>query len=404
MNAKDNNLSKNKLIHLMFSRVGFLSTSLGFTIIPYLLRKYQCEIDKYRDLSRRDTLTGLYNLSYVIQHGNSMLINGIKISVLILDIDGLKSFNETYGHLIGNKILKQFAIFLSGQVEGFEGIVGRIGGDEFVVLLPINDKENINFIINRIQNNLSKESLFKADDGLCNVKIKCSIGDAILISEDNATMEEILHIADMKMHFNKYQKSFSSLDYGKYEYEIPRKVEIMLQCLAEKDIYTYIHTINVAKYSVSLAKEINMPHEIIGQIYIAGLMHDIGKLFIVNGILRKKGNLTDYEYEIIKSHVNEGITIIKGLGLSQTVIDGTLYHHERYDGKGYPNAINGEDIPLVGRVMQVADAFSAMTIKRVYRQVLDFETAKEELKRNSGTQFNPIMVNKFIEMLNRIDN
>ena len=137
----------------------------------------------------------------------------------------------------------------------------------------------------------------------------------------------------------------------------------------------------------------------IALITTASSLHDIGKIGIPDRVLNKPARLTDEEYEIMKSHVQRGAEILKNFTLIDHVAEGALYHHERYDGTGYLHGLKGEEIPLNARIIGIADAFDAMTANRVYRKKLDFEYVLEELKRGSGTQFDPRIVDIMLELI-----
>ena len=132
----------------------------------------------------------------------------------------------------------------------------------------------------------------------------------------------------------------------------------------------------------------------------AALLHDIGKIGIPESILNKPGKLTDEEYEVIKGHVEASIDIIRHLPSLDYVIPAVIGHHERYDGKGYPRRIAGEDIPVTARILCIADCFDAMTSKRCYKEAISVEVAKERLLAGAGTQFDPEMVQDFVKCLN----
>jgi energy-coupling factor transport system substrate-specific component len=130
-------------------------------------------------------------------------------------------------------------------------------------------------------------------------------------------------------------------------------------------------------------------------------MHDIGKIGIPDNVLNKVGRLTDEEYAIMKSHVNRGSEILKDFTLVEHVVDGTRYHHERYDGRGYPDGLKGDEIPLFGRIIGVADAFDAMTSNRVYRNSMDTDYVMNEMKRGRGTQFDPDALDAFFRLVDK---
>lgn len=166
-----------------------------------------------------------------------------------------------------------------------------------------------------------------------------------------------------------------------------------------KDENTSQHSQRVSEYSVLIARELGFSEEECENLRKAALLHDIGKIGIPDRVLNKPGRLNDEEYAIMKSHVTRGAEILKDFTLVDHAIEGTLYHHERYDGTGYPQGLAGEEIPLYGRIIGVADAFDAMTANRVYRKQLDFDFVVEELKRCKGSQFDPNMVDIMLKLI-----
>jgi len=168
-----------------------------------------------------------------------------------------------------------------------------------------------------------------------------------------------------------------------------------------KDPYTAYHSSNVASYAKKIAKEMGLSNREIDSIYLAGLIHDIGKIGMPDSILQKDGRLTEDEYATMKKHPEEGYKIIKDIQRLQElgITDMVQYHHERPDGKGYPRGLTGADIPVGARILGVADAYDAMTTNRSYRQKLAIETAVNEITRNIGTQFDPFAANTLIGIL-----
>lgn len=166
-----------------------------------------------------------------------------------------------------------------------------------------------------------------------------------------------------------------------------------------KDSLTSRHSQRVSEYSVLIAKRIGFTEEEQENLRKAALLHDIGKISIPDSILNKPGRLTDQEYALMKAHVTSGAEILKDFTLIDHVVEGAKYHHERYDGTGYPDGLTGKNIPLYGRIIAVADAFDAMTANRVYRKRLDFDTVLNELRNGRGTQFDPELLDHFLNVI-----
>ena len=166
-----------------------------------------------------------------------------------------------------------------------------------------------------------------------------------------------------------------------------------------KDVNTSQHSQRVSEYSVLLAEKLGMEEKERENLRKAALLHDIGKIGIPDRILNKPGRLTDEEYAIMKTHVTHGAEILKDFTLVEHAVEGALYHHERYDGRGYANGISGEDIPLYARIIGVADAFDAMTANRVYRKKLDFGYVLGEFEKGRGKQFDPVVVDALLALV-----
>ena len=176
-------------------------------------------------------------------------------------------------------------------------------------------------------------------------------------------------------------------------------IEAISSTIDAKDEYTKGHSNRVAEYSVIIAREVGINEEKLSDIRYIALLHDIGKIGVPDSILKKKGRLTDEEYEEMKHHTVAGETILSGVETIPDLMVGAKYHHERFDGKGYPSGLKGEDIPFIARIIAVADAFDAMTTDRVYRKRLPPEVVMSELEKGKGTQFDPQIVQVFINYL-----
>lgn len=168
-----------------------------------------------------------------------------------------------------------------------------------------------------------------------------------------------------------------------------------------KSPWTKGHSERVTKFAVEIAREIGLRDKDLEYIKLCSLLHDIGKIGIYDDVLDKADKLTDEEFELVKKHTEKGAEILKPIKQLQDVILGVLHHHERYDGKGYPEGLRGEDIPLCARILSVADSFDSMTADRPYRPSPGKEFAISEIKRCSGTQYDPKVVEAFLKILSR---
>lgn len=217
--------------------------------------------------------------------------------------------------------------------------------------------------------------------------------------------EQASNIAVFLIHLITYLIiTFISAALMKYVQQVKEDELALIQSLSialdSRDAYTMHHSENVANYAVEIAKKMGLSKEQCHVLHIGGLLHDIGKIGIPEHILTKPGKLTDDEYEIIKTHPTIGYEIIKHIKefKKSGVLDIVLYHHERYDGKGYPSGLKGDQIPLLARITAVADTFDAMSSKRVYRQELDLDFILGDMRKNKGTQFDPQIIDHFLSL------
>lgn len=182
-----------------------------------------------------------------------------------------------------------------------------------------------------------------------------------------------------------------------------KTIKSIAQALDAKDEYTHGHSMRVTLYSLALAKSLNLPEDLLEEIETTGLLHDIGKIAIPQKILLKPGKLTKEEYDVIKTHPELGKKLVDGIEKLNLVSTWLKSHHERFDGKGYPDGLVGEQIPISSRIIAIADTYDAMTSSRAYRVALSHEEAIEEIRRCSGTQFDPNLAELFISISEEID-
>lgn len=345
-----------------------------------------------------DSLTGLITLKHFLELGNAMLEKGCDVTVLVIDINYFKYINEAFGYLVGNSVLVDVSNYLKQIMERFDNVIARLGGDEFILAVKNYSEENQEKLSNLISA-LLNNTTFYTDRDLKPLKLSFSIGEANSKYFQNATIEDILNSADKNMYFKKLSNNNTiSFDYHN-AFDIPEIYQNFLKVLAEKDMYTYVHSLFSAKNAANLAEKLNLPIAQTRDIYIAGLLHDIGKILLPNYILKKPTKLTNEQYEQVKLHVNFSLCVLKDTNISFITLNAIRCHHFRWDGSGYPRDTKGKDIPLEGRILAIADAYTAMTIKRLYRNSLSIDEAIQELIENRGTQFDPYLVDIFVEIL-----
>jgi putative nucleotidyltransferase with HDIG domain len=178
----------------------------------------------------------------------------------------------------------------------------------------------------------------------------------------------------------------------------------LVHAIDAKDHYTQEHSNVVTEAVLVLARRLSLPEATQHALRIAGLLHDVGKIGIPDAVLKKPGKLTAEEYEIMKQHVVLSETILRGVSQPDGVLDAVAHHHERYDGFGYPYGKRGEEIPLLGRIMGIADAYSAMCMNRPYRKGMSWNEVRAELIKGAGMQFDPDLVRTFVEAFDESEN
>lgn len=380
--------------NIYFEKNFTLLSSIGFYISIF----YIYSLSNIFNSNSIDELTGILNLESVLKLGDKYIENGNKLTAYVLDINNFKAINYMYGHLIGNKILIQISQSLKEEFKNYNVIIGRLGGDEFVILINNIDKIHSINITDMLRTKLTNK-YFDGDKDLAPIRITFTIGMSHTNYKSIKT-QDLLYIADKNMYYNKHYTQGISINKD-FEYILNSDFKDLLHILYEKDIYSFVHSQFVVHYAVSLAKYLDFSNQEIQEIGLSSWLHDIGKLIISNEILSRRDKLTNEEYEKVKSHVIAGINILSSYSLSQNIIDGIKYHHERWDRKGYPFGISGEKNPFYARIIQIADSFSAMTIKRVYRYKMSIKEALIEIRKCEGTQFDPVISEQFINMIEK---
>ena len=332
--------------------------------------------------SEHDFLTGLYNRRYFVESYQTLNTPGhFPLGIVMFDVNGLKIINDAYGHDAGDLALKTVAAVLKQTFEA-KDVVTRIGGDEFAVLLP-------NTSLKTMQEHKDALRLGMADHPIKNVVLSIATGYEIT-SDSNRTLDDMLKTAENHMYRHKLAEGVSVRN---------RAIQAIQNTLTEKYDAERIHSERVSAYSRRIGEALQLNPDDLKELSMAGMFHDIGKISIPDAIIEKPGRLTDEEFDIVKTHTEIGYQILRAADEFSDLAIHALCHHERWDGKGYPRGLKGEDIPLYSRIVGVADAFEAMTADRSYKQTMTIEQAKEELIRCSGTQFDPAIVAIFTEIV-----
>jgi len=335
-----------------------------------------------RDISFHDSLTGLYNRSYFEEELNRLQKSRqLPMSIIIADINGLKLVNDAFGHNMGDRLLKKAAMIISQSCRA-DDIVARWGGDEFGVILPLAGTRHASEIIDRIQERC-RRARFK-------IPISISMGSSTKINLGTRVCT-VLKKAEDSMYSNKLINSKDVQN---------SIIDTLENQLYERNIETKSQSERIIELSRKLAQKMGLPDSRLDELAIYARLHDIGKVAVSEKLLKKKDNLSEEEWGELKKHSEIGYRIAKSSSMLAPIAEYILCHHEWWDGSGYPRGLEGERIPLVSRIVSVVDAFDAMTSDRPYRQAYSTEEAIMQLKRTSGIQFDPVVVEKFLELLN----
>jgi diguanylate cyclase (GGDEF)-like protein/putative nucleotidyltransferase with HDIG domain len=417
---------KSVLIYFIMMLIGVLMSTLihdkGWIVIPILgiilwgigstFRHYYKMFDHFRSLSIRDELTGLYNHRYFQEQLLTITESKHICSLLLMDLDYFKQYNDMYGHPEGDKLLKHFSNLLTAEL-GHIGTVCRYGGEEFTVILDGIDSYEALEIAESFRKTVSSMHFYGMEH-MPDQVISVSIGVSTFPSQAG-NKDELIMLADQALYRVKYTSRNKAALYssvmddlrgdfrlGTNETEIIHKVETFLTIINSKDHYTFGHTERVMEYAVGLASKLGLSEEDLRNIRYSALLHDIGKVEVPSDILTKKSRLSNEEWQIIKMHVTWGEQIVQPIKELHGCLPIIRHHHERYDGTGYPDHLAGRDIPIGARIMTIVDSFDAMTSERPYQKSKSIEAAIEELRTCAGSQFDPDFVEPFIEVISEL--
>lgn len=381
--------------------------SLSAVFIALGIERIKKKVKNLEWLSVTDELTRVYNHRYLHKRLEEEISRASRsqepLGFCMIDMDRFKLYNDIKGHAAGDVAIESTARVIKESIRRCD-VLCRYGGDEFSIIFPNSTPEDIITVMKRVSQAFDGLDLYYSDLDE-STKLTLSVGFSVY-PQLAGTKDELFSQADNALYHAKslgrnrieqYKNIFGDTEKDlQTEKRIEGCLKALLLSVSERDKYTYGHSERVANYSVIIGKALEMSEEELDIMRIAGLLHDIGNIEIPESILNKKEALTDSELEIIRKHSTYSANIVRSLAKMGNIVEFIRLHHERFDGKGYPDGISGAQIPLGARILAVADAFDAMQSGRPYREAMSVKQCIQELEQNSGTQFDPYLVKLFV--------
>ncbi len=359
---------------------------IGFQGVGRDITKRKEMEEQLKYLSFHDQLTGLYNRT-CFEYEMQRLSKGrdYPITIITMDVDGLKMVNYTLGHDYGDSVLKQCAEILRQSFRGSD-ILARTGGDEFTALLPGTSLEAGRKVAQRVRKRIDQ---FNRNNRLKEIPLGISIG--LSCAQDSVKdLTSVFKEADDLMYRDKLSK------------DIPHRSRIirsLVVALEERDFMSQEKAQKMEERCRLVGEKVGLSEKQLSDLAILVHLHDIGNVGIPDHILFKEGHLTEEEWRVIYQHPEKGYRIAKASADLADIADLILKHHERWDGEGYPLGLEGKEIPIECRILSIADAFETMTQERPFRKAISAPEAREEIRKYSGTQFDPELAEVFLEVL-----
>jgi two-component system cell cycle response regulator len=368
-----------------FHRVNLLALVLATACLGVVLMRLALTFAGYlrmlaasREEASTDVLTGLGNrrlFARDLKHAQRRIADGERMLLVLLDLNGFKQYNDSFGHPAGDSLLARLSENLKRAMDG-HGASYRMGGDEFSVLAVLGD-EGSHGIVTKAAAALQEEG-----EGF---SITCAYGTVVL-PDDAADADGAIGLADRRMYAQKNGGRTSASSQSK---------DVLLQALQERNPELGVHLDDVGRLAEATALKLGLPRERAEQVRVTGELHDVGKVAIPDAIINKPGKLDDGEWEFVRRHSEIGERIVAAapaLGEIAALVRAT---HERWDGDGYPDGLAAQEIPLGARIVAVCDAYHAMITERPYKPRMEPALALQELRRCAGTQFDPDVVEGF---------
>jgi diguanylate cyclase (GGDEF)-like protein/putative nucleotidyltransferase with HDIG domain len=414
----------------------------------------------YRRVERQATTDGLTTL-FNHRTGQERLAEQLKISerygrslsAIMLDVDHFKSVNDTYGHPVGDTVLKAVAHVIKRDCRDVD-IPIRYGGEEFLIVLPEVNSEGARVVAERLRKSLNRELIEHEEIQLT---VSASLGVACY-PDDAENQHQLLELVDKALYMSKRMgrnqvhtaselrfkemkdgtevpslvpppvpdagaepvsasaagpgespspaarpAATTQADEGMLVPEVVDTVKRMAGALYSKSEYNKVHHLETARFAEMVAKVLGLPAKQVEQIRVASLLHDVGLLHVPEDIINKRGQVTAEELKLLMQHPTLGAEMLRSIPALKEICDILEHHHECWDGTGYPRGLKGDDIPLAARIVSIVEAYHAMISDRPYRPAMSLEKAKRVLKSQSGSQFDPFLVDIFLAVLSELD-
>ncbi|MFC1906936.1 diguanylate cyclase [Chloroflexota bacterium] len=359
-----------------------------------------------------DDLTGLYNHRYFHESLEEEISRGLRFgstfTLVLLDLDLFKGYNDTHGHLAGDEVLRQVGQAIKGSLRNTD-MAFRYGGDEFALILASTSPDNAHKVSERVRSNIEEGMSSKE------LPITCSLGVSSWPA-DGLMKDALIQSADSTLYHAKRwgnrtclaselippnvtpSEASSSAKQGMLS-----TIYALAATVDARDHHTYGHSRQVSNYAAALGEALGLTPEKLSILHTTALLHDIGKIGISDEVLNKSEHLSEQDLKPVYSHPTLGVSILRHIDGLAACLPGIQYHHERYDGTGYPTGLKGNNIPLDARIVSIADAFEAMTSPRPYRQrTLSYQEALDELGRHKNTQFDGELVDIFANLMRQL--
>jgi diguanylate cyclase (GGDEF)-like protein len=388
--------------------VGLLLLGVFGTVIVRFRRRLDAarlaEVKRLAEIAITDALTGLRNHRAfhedLARSVHRVGRTGIPISLVLLDLDGLKQINDTLGHQIGDERIRALADAIRASGRGADSAY-RIGGDEFAIILDDVRAWTALEYAQRLRAALEAQTaptIVTASAGIHEATTFVS-KDELFRKAELALLASQRSLQHVSLYTPEMDPETSSYDADEDQHN-RTLASALARAVDAKDSYTRSHCQTVSQLCALIAAELGFDDTRLARVRLAGLLHDVGKIGIPDAILNKPAKLTDAEYEQMQTHSLLGHDIVAAADLPTEAI-WVRHHHERYDGRGYPDRLAATDIPLESRIILVADAFEAMTSDRPYRKAPGRDFAIAELRRHARTQFDPEIVDALCRALDQ---